>query len=105
MKILECDLCYFCLFKPFSGKRMPTIISKKPKRHVAGATFILRALNISGSKPPSKVVAGPVINKNPIIIITKEIAIIMKLILLKANFLGAISVSLCFCFLNDIFKA
>lgn len=83
---------------------MPKIITKKPKKQVSGAIFIRRALKISGSKPPSIVVLGPVINRKPVIIITTAMAIIMKFILPKAKFFGNMSVSFLWCILFDLFK-
>lgn len=64
-----------------------------------------RTLKISGSKPPAAVVAGPVIKRKPIIIITAATPIIIKLILSSAKFLGISFVSLTVLFLSDNFKA
>ena len=51
-----------------------------------GAILIRLELKISASNPISVVVAGPVINRNPIMISKTDIQQIIKLTLLKARF-------------------
>jgi len=52
---------------------MATIMNKKPKREIMGASVILLKLKISGLNVIS--VEEPVIRKKPITIMTKPIAI------------------------------
>ena len=63
---------------------MPYIMKINPTKHTKGATFMRRALNMSGSKVVS-VEPGPVISRKPMMIIAIPIPRRMKLVLSNAN--------------------
>ena len=69
----------------FGFFKIATIRNKNPIKETTGANWVLLALKISGSKWVS-VDEGPVMSRNPLIIIRIPTIVKMKFILSNANF-------------------